>query len=67
MNNAKILGAGMSVALKLGAKFERNRIITLLEEHPLSIDATDSPVCWHCNDAEEWDKHIVALIKGETE
>ena len=45
-------------------KETEQRIIKLLEEHPVGISITDSPMCDGCWDT-DYDKHLITLIKGE--
>lgn len=52
-------------AYQEGIKTEQSRILELIEAHPLFMDIVDSPICWVCNDTQNWDDHIKALIKGE--
>lgn len=57
-------GSLTNIAFETGVIAERERIIKVLKVHPVGISITDSPMCDGCWDT-DYDKHLIALIKGE--
>lgn len=50
-----------------GERVERERIIKLLEAHPIVADNDGFTYCDHadCDTDVPWKSHVIALIKGE--
>lgn len=56
------------VSFHAGVEVERERIIKLIETHTKIYHKTEKISCSACKHkgyGDDWEKHIVALIKGE--